>query len=301
MVGTSDTQILSDFYLNLAQRYNLILAKLHNYMVQRTITTSTVAGQQFYPYPAGIVNIESVVVTIGNVRYPTGFINSQYQWDWLNSLTVQPTAIPQFLFPRRDDFGIYPIPGAVYSVTFNFHYRDRGLSVADYTTGTVTVTNNSATVTGSGTTFTPAMVGRFFEVLSDTNTGYGYFYRIAGYTSPTVLTLEIPYEGATGSTLVYRIGQCPEIPDEGHILLVDGVTADYYAGIKHDPETAIWYNNKFFTGDGNNPSRQQGDSTISGGLLGLYNLYADRNAERVIDRRKEIYPFMTQNWGMSLT
>lgn len=301
LAGTTDASILADFYANLAQRYNMILAKLHDYMVQKTISMSTVAGQQYYFYPNGIVNIESIVVTIGNVHYPTGFVNSQYQWDWLNSLTVQPTAIPQFVFPRRDDFGIYPIPGDIYDVTFNFHYRDRGLTVADYTTGTVTVTNNSATVTGAGTTFTPAMVGRFLQVVTATNSGYGYFYRIAAYVSATEVTLQIPYEGATGGTLIYRIGQCPEIPDEGHIILVDGITADFYSGIKHDAETSTWFNNKFFTGDGQNGSRKEGDNTIAGGLIGLYNQYTDRNMERVIERKKEIYPFMTQNWGMSLT
>jgi len=37
------------------------------------------------------------------------------------------------------------------------------LSNADYTTGTITLTDEDATVTGAGTTFTAGMVGRYLK------------------------------------------------------------------------------------------------------------------------------------------
>src|SRR3990167_5206658 len=40
-------------------------------------------------------------------------------------------------------------------------------TAAPYTTGTVTVTNNSKTVTGSGTTFTATMAGRKIKAASE--------------------------------------------------------------------------------------------------------------------------------------
>ena len=301
MDASTDTAILADFDLNLGQRYQMILGKLHNYMTQTTATASTVADQQYYHYPAGIVNIEGMYITIGSVNYPTTVVNSQYQWDWLNSIQVQPTAIPQFIFPRKVDFGVYPIPQAAYTMTFNYHYRDRTLSIADYTEGTVTVTNASTTVTGSSTTFTAAMVGRYLCITDATNTGQGYYYKITTFNSTTSLTIESAYEGATGSALTYKIGESPEIPNEGHILLVDGPTADFFGGVRHDMASATWWNNKFFTGDGQNASRDYGDNTITGGLIGLYNSYTDRNNERVIDRKKQVHPFLDQNWGMTLS
>jgi len=299
--GSSNTAILADFNANLGNRYQMVLAKMKDYMTQKTVTTTTVASQQYYHYPAGITNIESIVVTIGSVNYPTTVVNSQWQWDWLNSLQVQPTAIPQFIFPRRDDFGIYPKPQDAYTLTFNYHYRDRNLSVADYTTGTATVTNGSQTVAIATGVTTAAMANRWFQITDTTNTGEGYWYRILDVPTVASLTLETSYEGATGASLNYRIAQCPEFPDEGHIILVDGVTADFYAGVRHDITTSTWFNNKFFTGDGQNNSRDMGDNTISGGLIGLYNQYADRNGERIIDRKKKVYPFMDQNFGMTLS
>lgn len=298
--GSTDSALLADFNIHLGQRYAMVLAKMHDYQVQRTLTTPTVAAQQYYHYPATIMNIESVVVTIGSVNYPTTIVNSQWQWDWLNALQVQPTAIPQFIFPRKVDFGLYPIPQDVYTLTFNYHYRDRNLSVADYTSGTVTVTQNSISVTSSGATFDATMIGRWLQVTDATAPGQGFFYKIAAVPSSSTLSLETAYEGTTSSGVTYRIGEIPDYPEEGHILMVDGPTADFYAGIRHDVETATWFNNKFWTGDGQSGKRDIGDKTISGGLIGLYNHYTDRNLERVIDRKKNIYPFLDQNWGMNL-
>lgn len=303
-ISTSDpnyTSIKADFDLHLGMRYQMILSRMKDYMTQKTKTASTVANQQYYHYPVGIRNIEGIVVTIGNVNYPTTICSSQWQWNWLNALQVQPTAIPQFIFPRRDDFGIYPTPKDVYTMTFNYHYRDKTPSIADYTTGTVTVANGSVTVTGDSTVWTSAMAGRFLTITDPTNLGQGYWYRITSVESGTSLTLETGYDGTAGATLTYKIGESPEIPEEGHILLVDGPTADFYSGNRHDVETSTWFNNKFYTGDGQNSSRNYGDDTITGGLIGLYNNYTDRNSEVIIDRKKNIHPFMEQNWGMTLS
>ena len=158
---TSDAALLADFQYNLGQRYQLILASLESYINQEAGTLTTVADTQYYDYPPDIVSLDSVAVTVNSVVYPLTTIYDQGLWDWLNAITVQPTTFPQFVFPRKDDFGLWPIPQAAYTTTFNAFQRDRNLLVADYTTGTVTLTNADATVTGSGTTFTAGMVGRW--------------------------------------------------------------------------------------------------------------------------------------------
>jgi len=67
--------------------------------------------------------------------------------------------------------------------------------VPTYTTGTVTVTQDSATVTGSGTTFTEAMEGRLIKFGTEDN-----WYEISAYVSATEITLASNYVGDTGST-----------------------------------------------------------------------------------------------------
>lgn len=65
-----------------------------------------------------------------------------------------------------------------------------------YSTGTVSTTAESTTVTGSGTTFTSAMIGRFIRIGSRT-----YFHRIIGFTSTTSVTIENGFpDAASGET-----------------------------------------------------------------------------------------------------
>ena len=77
----------------------------------------------------------------------------------------------QFIFPRSPylsvaaggGYGIWPVPQQINTIAFHYHYLDRGLQVEDYTTGSVTMTASSGTVTGLGTTFTADMVGLYFR------------------------------------------------------------------------------------------------------------------------------------------
>lgn len=76
------------------------------------------------------------------------------------------------------------------------------IAPAAYNTGTVTVTLNSTTVTGSGTTFTAAMVGRQFKVGTSSP-----IYTIAQYTSATSIELDLVYGGTTTAGASYIIYQ----------------------------------------------------------------------------------------------
>jgi len=77
----------------------------------------------------------------------------------------------------------------------------------DYTTGSVTI-DASGNVTGSGTTFTSAMVGKSFKA-----TGHTDWYRVKTYTSATAIVIEDDSDdldsaytgGAIGSGATYTI------------------------------------------------------------------------------------------------
>ncbi len=63
-----------------------------------------------------------------------------------------------------------------------------------YTTGTVTVDVTTGAVTGSGTTFTSAMVGKPFKA-----TGHSVWYRVKTYTSATAIVIENDSDDETSS------------------------------------------------------------------------------------------------------
>lgn len=68
-----------------------------------------------------------------------------------------------------------------------------------YTTGTVTTVQESAAVSGSGTTWTTAMEGRQFFIAA------GAAYTIEAVTGTTSLTLDRPYGGASLAGQAYTI------------------------------------------------------------------------------------------------
>lgn len=256
---------------------------------------------QYYPYPPGSVVIEGAYITIGSVNYPLRPILSRFDWEQLNSIQIQASAVPQFYFSRRDDFGIWPIPQAVYTGNLSYHYRDRNLSVADYQTGTVTVTAGSNVITQTGGTFTSAMVGRWFTINDPTVPGQGYWYRIVNYISSSSLQINQPWTNATASTTSYRIGESPELPEEGQVLLAIGTTADFYGGMQKDPTNFAFYNNMFWTGDPGNSSRQEGDGKIGGGLIGLVDRYSDRDDRRLIKRKPKLNPLQYKVFATTLS
>lgn len=71
----------------------------------------------------------------------------------------------------------------------------------DYDTGTVTVDVTTGVVTGSGTTFTAAMVGRGFQA-----DGHTTWYRVKTYSSPTSIVIEDDFDDITSAYTGGAIG-----------------------------------------------------------------------------------------------
>ena len=381
-MGSQDNDILTDFAVNLGQRYQLCLAKMANFRTQKsytfttginvtllsnsttqTVTTLTSSGTtatattgnphglsssnvvnisgaspsgyngtytitvtsttQFTytlassltspaiinpstPYAPGLVSIEGGFVTIGAVNYPLRPLESRWNDEQLNAIQIQASAIPQFYFVEQDSFKIWPVPQASYSGTIYYHYRDRNLSVPDYSQGTVSLTQGSNLITISGGTFTPSMVGRWFTITDTTVPGQGYWYRISNYVSSSILgmgtlTGEQTWGNANTSGTAYRIGETPEMPEEMHSVLAWGTASDFYAGMQKDPTSASMFDNLFWTGSPTNPVRTQGDSSITGGLLGGIDRYATRDDRRIIKRKPKLNPLQYKVWATSLS
>src|SRR5690606_34137837 len=130
---------------------------------------------------------------------------------------------------------------------------------------TVNAANGGSIVTGSGTTWTLDMVGRYMMITNTTaaNGGDGFWYEIGGFIDATHISLLKPYEGtaiAAGSA-AYTIGQCSVIPDAYDIGIVYSATALYWDKQK-DLERAKGYWLKY---DGGN---EAGYSYTYGGLVG---------------------------------
>jgi hypothetical protein len=88
--------------------------------------------------------------------------------------------------------------------------RGQFIMPAVYNTGTVTVTRGSPTVTGSGTTFTAAMVDRQFRAAGNDTP----IYTIQEVNSATELTIDQDWGGSTASGQSYEIYQAYVTPPD---------------------------------------------------------------------------------------
>jgi len=184
----------------------------------RVQTTDTVASQSQYQLPPDIETIGMVKLSMGaNTRtFPLRQVISRIEWE---RLTIQPSVsgVPAFFFHEKR-FGVgldllllYPTPAAGYEVTIVYEAIDRKYgAISTYSTGTVALTNHSATVTGSGTSWNSSMIGKLFATTS--SLGDGMIYRIASVGTPTSITLTNVYEGNSASGLAYIVDEPINMP-----------------------------------------------------------------------------------------
>lgn len=109
------------------------------------------------------------------------------------------------------------------------------------TPGTVSVTNGSTVVTGSGTAFTVTtnqqLESRWIKFAQPQ--GDGLWYQIASVNSTTGITLYQPYQGTTITTSSgWNIGQMPLIAEDFQDMLQWKTLSEYFTTIQENPKKA---------------------------------------------------------------
>lgn len=229
-VNTStDSQDLSNIQYDINQGLRLFKNGARRYWTRKEVTTSLVAGQQYYTFPEDMVRITAIKCNTGSGTYnfPLKEIDSEVVWNKLNIVTNNTIIVPQFYFVRgRNEVGLYPTPSINVSAGLIVSYEPRmtDMSVADTTTTTVTVANGSQFVTSPSTSFNTNMVGQMFSVTDGSD---GNWYPIIAATS-SQLTLENYYQGTSESGATCIIGLVPDIPEEYQIALIYYTAWQYY-------------------------------------------------------------------------
>lgn len=227
--------------------YKFILADLGRSVGEKRYTGATVANQQFYQLPSDYLFLKAVTITVNSKPYPAIEEESQEMWDYVN-LNTQSNNIPQKYFLRPGfgiggvEIGFFPKPSSAgNTITVTYEATDKDLSVDQYITGNISVTSGSAAVTGSGTTFTAAMVGRYLKL----DSGDGMWYKIQSFTNTTSITLENVYEGSSLSGQTYKIAEIFALPEEMQILPVYYALWFYFLGPKKDKDQMALYRGLF--------------------------------------------------------
>lgn len=185
--------------------------------------------QDSYPCPIDFVSADEIVNIINSLD-----LEYEHPSTWLTLQRVyRSPATPRTytIMGSSTQYGemsmrFYPPPDAVYPLDYIYKRRMRPLVYSEVTAGTVATTNGSTTVTGSGTAFTPDMVGgviRFTVAGSkESPTGvegenpFSYERTIVGYTSATSITIDAD-PGITSTGIKYSVSDPLDI-EEGAML-----------------------------------------------------------------------------------
>lgn len=214
-------------------------------LTETATTAIAVGGVQYYPFPPNYSKLKTITITIGNLKWTLSEIRTREDWDRLNVFPYY-ADIPAnyYIYPGGDkggQIGIWPIPSTTGNViTFNYKFRVPDLSIADYTTSTVSVTNGSTAVTGAASVWTPTtnaqLESRWIQI-SQTK-GDNLWYQVQSVNSATSLTLYQPYQGISVSGGSYTLGQMPLIAEDFQDMLIWRPLVIYFSSIVDNPKKA---------------------------------------------------------------
>jgi hypothetical protein len=221
--------------------------------LETSATDTTQAGVQFLPapYSFGKMLPGGLTVLVGTTLYTPAEAPNLLFWNRLNyigSTGSYQSQVPYFYYIQgsgnAQKVGLYPTPSNTGEViTYNYQLKARELTQDDYTTGTITTVatvNDVSTFTGSGTSWTAQMVGRWIQLPVTQSGGLsvtdGYWYQIASVPTSTTLTTVQPYSVATGfsaQSFAYTIGEMSVIPEGYEDIIEEDVLARHYRRIQN--------------------------------------------------------------------
>lgn len=263
LTGDDSTAQLTIFKRWINDTDKLVSAKAPFLCMETTATKTTVASQEGYQIPNTIQKIRSIKITLsgGTIYRPRPVEDPRY-WEYLQSLQAGDSDATRLFMKQGNQILLWPEPATAGStITIRGQRRLKDLSLADYTTGTITtVANADETITGDSTAWATGSVGNWIRI--SYTAGDFQWYEISSITDTTHLELVKPYEGTSiaAGTATYKIGEFSYIPPEYHPLLMYRPLALYYAGLEDMTNSERYW--RMYDG-----GKEAGLSSYTGGLL----------------------------------
>lgn len=254
-VNTSDTTQMTKIDSNINDSIrticNLQGGKLR--FLEATKDMATVADQESYQIPNGFRKLIQIWVYSGSTGsstdtiYTPEMVYDPIRWTTILQFRYGTQDVPYFTYVENQTYKIQPIPATTGNlIRLRGRLQTRDLTIADYTTGTITsVANGGTAVVGSSTVWTQDMVGRYIQITETTaaNGGDGFWYEIGGWIDATHITLLKPYEGTSISagTAAYTIGQASVIPAAYDVGIVYRATALFWDNAGDSTRAKTWW------------------------------------------------------------
>lgn len=249
---TANLQDVTNIQMDINQGLKLFKNASRRYWTRAEKSAGLVANQQYYLLPADLVRITEVKVISNGLTFPLTQIDSEAIWNKQNIIPSMTINLPLYYFIKGNgEIGLWPVPSqtTANALVVSYEPRLQDMSVDDVTsainssgnTVTATVLAGSTTVTFSASIISANMVGRWFTVNDGTD---GNWYQIGIFDSSASFELVGDYQGISGSSHTFVIGQAPDIPEDYHLGLVYYATYQYYLK-RSDNESAMLYKSLF--------------------------------------------------------
>ena len=235
------------------------------------------AGKQYYQIASDMHRVSSVRCKTsgnGNVIVPLTEVQSEYEWNKLNSYPFS-TSYPTHYFIRgNDEIGIYPCPSEtiVDGLMVAYEPRIRDMGIDDFTF-TANVVQNSVNITNPSNT----LVGGFQDYMTEnfwikSNDGQdGNWYKVQKVIDANTMQIDNNYLGPTGNGVSFTMGQVPPYPEEYHEAPIYYAAFKFFA-MRKDTDSSAMYRTLFQ--DALDQYRETYGSKTTGGVInpGQYNV-----------------------------
>lgn len=234
---------IGDTLINAADK-RILAMRAWPFLDRKDTSLTTVASQQAYEIPQRVGKARAFTITVSSQIYTPREITSETEWQRINQ-TSQTSNSVEFFYIRGSKVEFYPKPASS-SNTITVYGRliPKDLTRADYTTGTITTTS-STTITGSTTSWTAALAGRYLKITGTdaANTGDNYWYEISSVGSTTSITLVKPYAGTAlaAASANYTIGEMAPYPEGYHELPVYDALRVFFTSLEPNEAKAKLY------------------------------------------------------------
>lgn len=240
---------------------------------ERTHSITTTSSTESYILPRYVSRPRNLKFTSGSNRYVVDPVFDVDEWTSLTSGVASSTIPTHYMLfmnsSNQYELHVHPI-SATASLTISMYYThiQAEMQAADYSTGTVdAVTNGSGTVTGLGTTWTAAMIGRWIQLPDN------QWYQITARASNTSITVTPVYSGTTlasGAGETYIIGEKSLLPAQFSLLPVWCAVRDIESS-KSNPNTIL-------LGQANNTIQTLRDQ--------MWAIHGKRHSRGLVDERR---------------
>lgn len=226
------------------------------YFNERSYTTTSVGGQQFYNLPPQVKKLINLTVFIGSTLWQPKECPSREYWDYLNTQTFNQD-YPSFFFVFNGQVGLWPVPASDgNTITMNYKIRTVDLSMPDVTNvtsgTTVAIQQDNPQLNASGDMFKDWMVDQWVRIphsTNDTINGDNQWYQISSIVDSTQAILKNSYSGKSiAEGAAFTIGEVPLLPEDYQDLPLYRMGMIYYGTRFPDKTRYDLYENLYNTG-----------------------------------------------------